>query len=186
VDARVRNRRRPGYVICAAAVFASCWTVGFAQAVTVRQGIVAFQHEDYVEAARILAPLAAQGDPAAQDYLGFMYETGRGVPRNYTQAAVWYRRAADQGDTAGQFALGLLYDKGQGVPQDYVEAHKWLNLAAAGAPRNEREFRVRMRDALVTKMTRGEIAISRQRALDWRPHPEPPGAARSEPALPYR
>ena len=64
-----------------------------------------------------------------------MFETGRGVPQNYTEAAMWYRRAAEQGDSLAQYSLGLLYDKGQGVPQDIVEANKWLNLSTAAAPR---------------------------------------------------
>ena len=78
---------------------------------------------------------AERGEPAAQTYLGFMFETGRGVPQNYTEAAMWYRRAAEQGDSLAQYSLGLLYDRGQGVPQDIVEASKWLNLAdRGGAP----------------------------------------------------
>ncbi|WP_354095625.1 tetratricopeptide repeat protein [Bradyrhizobium sp. RT10b] len=68
----------------------------------------------------------------AQSHLGFMFETGRGVPQNYTEAAMWYRRAAD---SLAQYSLGLLYDRGQGVPRDIVEASKWLNLAAAAGAR---------------------------------------------------
>jgi TPR repeat protein len=98
-----------------------------------------------------------------------MFETGRGVPRNYTEAAMWYRRAAEQGDSLAQYSLGLLYDKGQGVPQDIVEANKWLNLSTAAAPRGAREARARLRDAVTSKMTRGEIARARLRALEWVP-----------------
>ncbi|WP_334510148.1 tetratricopeptide repeat protein [Bradyrhizobium sp. AZCC 1693] len=109
---------------------------------------------------------------SAQTYLGFMFETGRGVPQNYTEAAMWYRRAAEQGDGRAQYSLGLLYDRGHGVPRDVVEASKWLNLATAGAPRKAREARARIRDAVTTKMTRGEIAQARLRALEWAPTPE--------------
>ena len=98
-----------------------------------------------------------------------MFETGRGVPQNYTEAAMWYRRAAEQGDSLAQYSLGLLYDKGQGVPRDIVEASKWLNLSAAAAPPRAREARARIRDAVTTKMTRGEIARARLRALEWVP-----------------
>jgi TPR repeat protein len=101
-----------------------------------------------------------------------MFETGRGVPQNYTEAAMWYRRAAEQGDSLAQYSLGLLYDRGQGVPQDVVEASKWLNLAAAAAPPRAREARVRIRDAVTSKMTRGEIAQARLRALEWVPSRE--------------
>jgi TPR repeat protein len=144
-------------------------TGNFAEAATFQQGVSAFTRHDYLLASQIFFPLAERGDPAAQAYLGFMFETGRGVPQNYTEAAMWYRRAAEQGDSLAQYSLGLLYDKGQGVPQDIVEANKWLNLSTAAAPRRAREARARIRDAVTTKMTRGEIARARLRALEWVP-----------------
>jgi hypothetical protein len=58
------------------------------------------------------------------------------------------------------------------VPRDIVEAAKWLNLATAGAPRGAREARARIRDAVTTKMTRGEIAQARLLALEWVPKRE--------------
>jgi hypothetical protein len=140
-----------------------------AHAQSFRQGMSAFNRQDYQQASRIFIPLAEQGEPSAQTYLGFLFETGRGVPQNYTEAAMWYRRAAEQGDSLAQYSLGLLYDKGQGVPRDIVEASKWLNLSTAGAPRQAREARARIRDAVTTKMSRGEIARARLRALEWAP-----------------
>ena len=137
-------------------------------------GKAAFNRQDYMVAAQIFTPYAERGQPAAQAYLGFMYETGRGVPQNYTDAAMWYRRAAEQGESLAQYSLGLLYDRGFGVPQDIIEASKWLNLATAAAPRQAREARARIRDAVTTKMTRGEIAQARLRALEWVPKREHP------------
>jgi uncharacterized protein len=142
---------------------------GLAHAQSFRQGVSAFNRQDYSLASQIFIPLAEQGQPSAQAYLGFLFETGRGVPQNYTEAAMWYRRAAEQGDSLAQYSLGLLYDKGQGVPRDIVEASKWLNLSTAGAPRKAREARARIRDAVTTKMARGEIARARLRALEWAP-----------------
>ena len=143
-----------------------------AHAQSLRQGVSAFNRQDYQQASQVFIPLAEQGNAAAQAYLGFLFETGRGVPQNYTEAAMWYRRAAEQGDSLAQYSLGLLYDRGQGVPRDIVEASKWLNLATAGAPRRAREARARIRDAVTTKMTRGEIARARLRALEWAPSRE--------------
>jgi hypothetical protein len=62
-------------------------TTGLAQ--SVRQGVSALNRQDYVSASHIFIPLAEQGVAAAQSYLGFMFETGRGVPQNYTEAAMW-------------------------------------------------------------------------------------------------
>jgi TPR repeat protein len=163
------DRSRCDLFVAIAAIALLASAGDFAEAATFRQGVSAFNHQEYLLAAQNFFPLAEQGDPAAQTYLGFMFQTGRGVPQNYTEAAMWYRRAAEQGDTLAQYSLGLLYDKGQGVPQDIVEANKWLNLSAAAAPRGSREARARLRDAVTTKMTRGEIARARLRALEWVP-----------------
>jgi uncharacterized protein len=149
-----------------------CTATAHAHAQSFRQGVAAFNHQDYRQASQIFIPLAERGNPSAQAYLGFMFETGRGVPQNYTEAAMWYRRAAEQGDSHAQYSLGLLYDHGQGVPRDIVEANKWLNLSTSGAPPRAREARARIRDAVTTKMTRGEIARARLRALEWAPTPE--------------
>lgn len=142
-----------------------------AYAQSLGQGVSAFQRQDYVTASRVFIPLAERGNVAAQSCLGFLFETGRGVPQNYTEAAMWYRRAAEQGDSRAQYSLGLLYDRGQGVPQDIVEATKWLNLTAASPPR-VRESRARIRDAVTTKMTHREIAQARLRPLEWAPSRE--------------
>jgi len=71
---------------------------------------------------------AELGSAKYQVVLGYMYETGRGVPQDYHLAAFWYRQVAEQGNVRAQHLVGLLYDRG-GVPLDYVEAHKWVNLA---------------------------------------------------------
>jgi hypothetical protein len=162
-------RLQRGLLIVAALVSLMVSAAGLAHAQSFRQGVSAFDRQDYQQASQIFIPLAEHGEPSAQAYLGFMFETGRGVPQNYTEAAMWYRRAAEQGDSLAQYSLGLLYDRGQGVPRDVVEASKWLNLSTAAAPRRAREARARIRDAVTTKMTRGEIARSRLRALEWAP-----------------
>lgn len=164
------DRRAPWAFYVLALVLALAATAAKAQ--SLGQGLSAFQRQDYVTASRVFIPLAERGNAAAQTYLGFLFETGRGVPQNFTEAAMWYRRAAEQGDSRAQYSLGLLYDRGQGVPQDIIEASKWLNLSTAAAPPRVRDSRARIRDAITTKMTRGEIAQARLRALEWAPSRE--------------
>ena len=89
---------------------------GLAHAQSLRDGVAAYNRQDFVRASNIFIPLAERGVAPAQTWLGFMFQTGRGVPQNYTEAAMWYRRAAEQGDSLAQYSLGLLYDKGQGGP----------------------------------------------------------------------
>ena len=141
--------------------------VSTAQADAFGVGANAYARQDYLRSARILSPLARQGDARAQTYLGFMYASGRGVPQNYDEAVRWLRLAAQQDEPAAQFFLGLMYDKGQGVYQDFVLAHAWLNLAVAHAGPRERDAWTRIRNAVASKMTLGQLEEARQLAFDW-------------------
>jgi hypothetical protein len=167
---RIEMRKiTPTVVAMVGAILFAVSAVGSAHANSLQRGAAAFSREDYVTAARILTPLAERGNASAQARLGFMYATGRGVPQSYVAAVKWYYRAADQGNAGAQYMLGLMYDKGQGIPENYVEAHKWLNLASAHAARRDREYWVRIRDAIASKMTLGELAQARRLAHEWRP-----------------
>jgi TPR repeat protein len=130
-------------------------------------GSAAFTRNDYGTAARLLLPLAERGNARAQAMVGFMYATGQGLPQAYDAAGYWYRLAAEQGDTTAQYLLGLAYDKGQGVPQDEVAAYKWLNLAAANAPKRSRDNFAKLRNAVASKMSRGQIAAGQWHSLRW-------------------
>jgi uncharacterized protein len=120
------------------------------------------------EVSRIIAR-AHRGDAHAQAMLGFMYANGRGVPQSYDVAVDWYLKAARQGDPDGQYLLGLMYDKGFGVKMDVVQAYKWLNLAAAHAPPDIRGRYLQMRDAVATKMTRTQLELAQQLAVEFVP-----------------
>jgi TPR repeat protein len=84
-------------------------------------------------------------------------------------AVDWYLQAAEGGDPTGQYLLGLMYDKGFGVTQNVIFAHKWLNLAAAHAPRQNRENILRLREAVASKMTRAQLELAQQLAVDFVP-----------------
>ena len=58
-----------------------------------------------------------------------MYDEGQGVPRNYSAAAIWYRKSADQGNAGAQFKLGAMYEKARGVRQDDAAALDWYRKA---------------------------------------------------------
>ncbi|BBF93166.1 tetratricopeptide repeat protein [Blastochloris tepida] len=151
-------------------------------------GRAAYARGDYVKAAKLFTMAAERGNARAQAMLGFMYANGQGVPQAYDAAVYWYRLAAEQGESRAQYLLGLMYDKGLGVPIDEIAAHKWLNLAAAGASPANREFFLRLRDAVASKMTLGQIAEAQWLALEWTERrnapslpPPPPGAVPIDP-----
>lgn len=132
----------------------------------------AYRTGDYPRAVRKIAPAAERGDARAQAYLGFMYQYGRGVPQNYGLAVYWYTRGAQQGNATAQHLLGLMYDKGMGVVSDHVLAHMWLNLAAARTKGVQHEDNVRLRDAVASKMSLGQLADAQYLARAWVPKPE--------------
>lgn len=129
------------------------------------RGTNAYARGDFVRAARELSPLARRGNARAQAMLGFMYEHGFGVPQAYEPAADLYMRAAQRGDPFAQCALGLLYDKGHGVPESVELAYMWLSRATAHAPRRQRDYYQRLRDAVASKMTPGQIREGQRLSL---------------------
>ena len=140
-----------------------------AQANTLALASAAWTKGDYVRAVNILTPLALRGNANAQAFLGFMYENGFGAPQAYDAAADLYFQAASRGNPFAQCMLGLMYDKGHGVPQDFILAYKWLNLAAARASKREREYFVRLRNAVASKMSTDQIVVGQRLALLWAP-----------------
>ena len=57
---------------------------------------------------------AENGDASAQNHLGFIYYGGKGVPQDYKEALVWFRKAAEQNNASAQAILGIMYNNGQG------------------------------------------------------------------------
>ena len=62
---------------------------------------------------------------------GEKYYYGRGVRRDYSEAAKYYRKSADLGNADAEYSLGHMLTFGQGVRQDKEEALRWYRFAAA-------------------------------------------------------
>ncbi len=60
-------------------------------------GLDAYDRGDYEIAFSIWLPLAEQGDAGAQQWIGYLYLTGNGVPQNDAETVKWYQLAAEQG-----------------------------------------------------------------------------------------
>jgi TPR repeat protein len=143
--------------------------IGCATSAELYEGESIHRHGQRVVKLRTVRTLDWRARAKADALLGFKYEHGLGVPQAYEPAVDLYVAAAEQGDPTGQYLLGLMYDKGQGVQQDGIRAYMWLNLAAAHAPRRYRENYLRMRDAVASKMTPGQIAAGQRLATAWVP-----------------
>jgi TPR repeat protein len=80
----------------------------------------------------------AQHYAPAQCTLGYLYEKGLGLPRDYAKAAENYHAAALQGDSIAQNNLGYLFYTGHGVHKDLDAAFEWYRAAAEqGDPTGE-------------------------------------------------
>ena len=73
---------------------------------------------------------ADQGYPFAENNLAMMYETGKGVMRDYAEALKLFGEGAAKGNGFSQYKLGRMYERGLGVKKDLVEAYRWYLLAA--------------------------------------------------------
>ncbi len=93
-------------------------------------GLVAFFFKNYTRAYQLWKHLAGQGNAEAQAKLGWMFQTGAGVPQDHQQAFAWYQKAAEQGHAVAQNNLGVMYEKGWGVELDYSKAARWYQASA--------------------------------------------------------
>ncbi|MDP6022844.1 MAG: hypothetical protein QGG19_16325 [Alphaproteobacteria bacterium] len=97
-------------------------------------GEAAYTAGDHQKAFRLWKPLADQGDAKAQYYLGGMYGTGLGVPKDGAKHIYWLTKAAKQGYVDAQSSLGFMYanDWVKGVvPEDAAKAaFYWFTKAA--------------------------------------------------------
>lgn len=77
-----------------------------------------------------LQSASQRGDVDAIALLGWFYDSGRHVQRDYARAAELYRRAYDNNPSV-QWRLGVMYDLGQGVPENPEQAVQLFRRAAA-------------------------------------------------------
>lgn len=81
----------------------------------------------------LLQELAEQGDREAQSALGTCYLEGKGVPRDYAKAMVWYLLAARQGHPTAQNNVGYMYEeKLIALPYPDAAAAWYLQAASNG------------------------------------------------------
>ena len=93
------------------------------------------------------------GAASAAYYLGTIYQSGDGAPRNPIEAARWLGIAAELGSPHAMFLLANAYRAGNGVPRD--DARALALYVRAG----EREFPAALQ-ALSLAYSAGELGLS--------------------------
>ena len=98
-----------------------------------RDASIDYMHGDYKNALKGVRPLAAEGNPQAQNILAHLYLKGLGVNQDINEAVRLLKLSAavDDKGAAARLSLGELYAKGELVPQDNKAAFYWYEKAAS-------------------------------------------------------
>lgn len=98
-----------------------------------RRAIRAYRREDFANAARLFRAISEEGNIVADWYLGHMYHSGRGVPRDDAKAFSYYGRVADAFDPnePRDTRLRIMIDAIVKVAQFYL-----AGVEAANIPQN--------------------------------------------------
>jgi len=132
---RVHKGLKLGLILMLGVLLASCATTKPKRYVpNMSNDIAAYNPNDYGYAYGYFKGRAMRGDPIAEDNLAHIYEDGRGVPTNDTQAIYWFTKAANSGNSDAMLSLGVASLYGKGVPKDNKVACSWF--AKARAARN--------------------------------------------------
>lgn len=99
------------------------------------EGYKAYEAKHYTKAFRIWIKLAKEGDSAAQNNIGWLYENGLGVERNDQKACFWYTKASNK-DVLAKVHLAAMIAKGKCKNKDHNMAIRLLAEAAYEGNKN--------------------------------------------------
>jgi hypothetical protein len=126
------------------------------------EGEEASYRRDCTSALKLWQPLADQGNAAAQNNIGVLYERGLTGKQDFAEALKWYRKAADHGDAKAEWAIGSLYLGGRGVVKNPVEAESWFRKSA-----DQGDAYFQMNLGGIYEEGRGGIKQDSAEALKW-------------------
>ena len=90
-------------------VVAILFCLGVSHGADLESARAAYDQKDYPTALKQFTTLAENGDANAQLFLGKMYMTGQGAPKDSEQALHWLKASAVQGNADAQFFVGAMY-----------------------------------------------------------------------------
>lgn len=89
----------------------------------------AYVRGNFSKAVTLLQDLANKGSAKAQGRLGWMYERGIGVERDYDRAREWYETAMKSNNGFAFVRRGYMFERGLGELQDYARAVNYYHRA---------------------------------------------------------
>ena len=114
---------------------------------------------------------AKNGDAEAEKNIGNSYFFGEGIAKDYTEAAIWYRKAALKGNAEAQYNLAVLilknthdsdrYDTSRMLPM--IEAYAFFILAASTDYKDARQ-KLAIFEYPEGKLNRADVALGQRHA----------------------
>ena len=113
-------------------------------------------------AAKWFSLAADSGHAGAQYNLGWMYDNGYGVQKNFKVAVKWFILAAEQEDPDAQFNLAHHYALGNGVKVDYVYAYMWASFSDSNGSKDGKKLRGYLEKLLNPSQKRESQKLSKE------------------------
>ncbi|MCF7785852.1 MAG: sel1 repeat family protein [Prosthecobacter sp.] len=121
------------------------------------------------KAFQVILKAGENGSAYEQGVLGYMYETGQGVPKDESMAIKWYSKAAELGDPGAQTNLGLMYATGRGTPVKKLLAYTWFVMALSNNKNTFTSLQAQWNKELLEKtLTPEERNIGQRMARDFK------------------
>jgi uncharacterized protein len=111
----------------------------------------------------------SNGNPIAQERMGYSYRFGLGVPRSYEHALAWYRKAARQGNGSAMMSLGYMYEQGLGTPVNDELAYVFFGLAPANLDARCHQCTDGMLSKLAKRLTVRQVTQAQAVIGRWQP-----------------
>lgn len=96
------------------------------------KGWSAFEKGDYATAFQNALLAARAGDSRAFNFVGSMYASGTGTPKDEAKAVFWFKKAAEAKDPNGLAQMSVAHLRGKVVAKDYSEAIRLAKAAVSG------------------------------------------------------
>jgi hypothetical protein len=124
-------------------------------------------------------PHPQQMRAVAEFSLAVMYHEGRGVLKDWKEAAKWFELAAERGYPEAQFNIGWMYYVPEGVEENFVKSYVWMNLARQSAMKTESVVvdpensivnkAKKTSEEIAKKMTPAQLAEADRLLKGWKP-----------------
>lgn len=82
-----------------------------------------YKEKNYAQALEYFKYAADQSsDGYAENYVGYMYDIGEGVSKDYLEAKNWFEKGAIKGNSIAEYNLGVFYDYGRSIDNNVIIA----------------------------------------------------------------